>query len=560
MANKRINDLPEETSPASTDVFAVDGATTRKASRANVLKENLEAIRGLTSAADKGIQFTGAGTAATYDLTAAGKALLDDADATAQRTTLGVVIGTDVQAFDADLSAVAGLATTGLIARTGAGTAATRTLQSASAGLTWTNGDGIAGNPVPVFANDLAALEGLASTGIARRTGTDTWSVGTAVTNSELATMAAFTFKGNNTSGSATPTDVDIAALTSKASPAASDLVMISDQAASGAWKKVLVSALASAGSVASINGQTGALVSYFPPQGRLTLASGVPVMSASQAAQTTVYYTPYVGNMVPIYDGTNMVPTAVAEISQATTDTTKSPAAVTASKVYDIFVWNDAGTIRATRGPAWTNNTTRGYTFTMVNGIALNTSAITNGPAASRGTWVGTIASNASSTIDYIFGAAASGGTAAVFGVWNAYNRVSVGTTVTDNGAQYAGYTSATPRQARASAGNQISFVFGAQEDTVSFAYASRSSTVNVSQAATNTGVGFDVTNAFSCSASAVQTSAAVSVTGGNTNAGIWNVGIGVHVLAALEASDSTNANNFNVSSNNSLSASLRM
>jgi len=66
---------------------------------------DLTAIAGLTSAADKGIQFTGSGSAGVYDLTAAGKALLDDADAAAQRTTLG--LGTAATSATGDFAAAA---------------------------------------------------------------------------------------------------------------------------------------------------------------------------------------------------------------------------------------------------------------------------------------------------------------------------------------------------------------------------------------------------------------------------------------------------------------------
>jgi hypothetical protein len=176
-------------------------------------------------------------------------------------------------------------------------------------------------------------------------------------------------------------------------------------------------------------------------PQGRLTLVSSTPVMTASFFGATAVVYTPYAGNLVPIYDGvSSMVPTPFSEVSQATSDTTKSPAAVAPNSVYDIFCWVDSGTNRCTRGPAWGGSTTRsaGTALTRLNGIWLNSSSITNGPAANRGTYVGTIASNGSSGIDYIFGSAASGGSSASLGVWNAYNRVLTQTSTTDTGTNY--------------------------------------------------------------------------------------------------------------------------
>ena len=92
-------------------------------------------------------------------------------------------------------------------------------------------------------------------------------------------------------------------------------------------------------------------------PQGRLTLSPGEPVMTADQTGKTSIFYSPYTGGVVPIYDGTAFVQTAFAERSNDLTQSATNkagPAVAGPHQVIDAFIWNDSGTIRLTRGPKW--------------------------------------------------------------------------------------------------------------------------------------------------------------------------------------------------------------
>jgi hypothetical protein len=238
-------------------------------------------------------------------------------------------------------------------------------------------------------------------------------------------------------------------------------------------------------------------------PQGRLTNSSGNPVLSADVASATTIYFTPYNGQFCPIYNGYfwEMSDTG-GELSQALSDTTKSPAAAAANGLYDMFVWVDYATVtapvvRCTRGPVWTSTNARSMALQRLNGIWTNGAAITNGPAINRGTYVGTIACDGSgATVSMKFGAAATGGGQAVIGVWNCYNRVEIGCLVMDSTSTWT-YATSSFRAANGSANNSVTFVRGLAEDEVSADYSFECTTSTTNSSLLYAGIGLDTATA---------------------------------------------------------------
>ena len=110
-----------------------------------------------------------------------------------------------------DLAAVEGLASNGMVARTATDTWTTRTLTAPAAGISVSNGDGVSGNPTLALANDLSALEGLGSTGIAVRSASDTWVQRTITGTSNQVNVS----NGDGVSGNPTlslPQSIDTAA------------------------------------------------------------------------------------------------------------------------------------------------------------------------------------------------------------------------------------------------------------------------------------------------------------------------------------------------------------
>lgn len=213
-------------------------------------------------------------------------------------------------------------------------------------------------------------------------------------------------------------------------------------------------------------------------PQGRLTLTSATPFIASNVTAGTSVYYTPYIGNLSPIWDGTQYVMRTFAEL------TLSLASQHTANNLYDVFLFWNSGAVEIVTGPAWSNSTagscSRGTgagstELERKNGLWTNKNSITgrNGATtytidAYKALYVGTI------IIDGTNGQISQHvgwGQSRRPGPWNCYNRCMRILLAGDSTASWT-YGTLTWRQSRASAGNTLMTLCGLADEWIDVSF----------------------------------------------------------------------------------------
>ena len=290
-------------------------------------------------------------------------------------------------------------------------------------------------------------------------------------------------------------------------------------------------------------------------PQGYLTLSSDVNnvVITTDTTAATTVYYTPYNGNQIPIYNGTNFVNETFSQLSLALTSSFSSDAA------YDVCVFLNGGVPTLVGSVAWSNSSggssARGTAAAIqrVGGIWVNSAQITgtNGATtytipAQQCTIVGSILidGTAGQVSDYL-----SWGQSRKWATWNFYNRLPIVLQAGDSTASWT-YATATVRASNNASANSITAFTGLAEEPINAQFVQFIKTAGSGSATIYIGIGLNSTTAFS----GTQGVLFGSFNGGNlgvADSAVANYvaapSLGTNVLDCLEEGNAANTNTFN-------------
>lgn len=218
-------------------------------------------------------------------------------------------------------------------------------------------------------------------------------------------------------------------------------------------------------------------------PQGRLTLTTNVPVLTTDVTAVSSIFYTPYIGNTLPIYSGTTFVNQTFSQLT-LTINSTNHPA----SQVFDVYALMSGGVLTLA-AMYWGSNTSRSTTLggktgtgnatiTQKNGLWVNNAAISASDAFNnntglaipqfQGTYLGSFYTTGSGQTGVnIKPAATANGSGNVVGLFNAYNRVGLKSISRDNTSSYTYATNAW-RPMNASNNNRITWLDGLQQISV--------------------------------------------------------------------------------------------
>lgn len=275
--------------------------------------------------------------------------------------------------------------------------------------------------------------------------------------------------------------------------------------------------------------------------QGRLTLSTGVPVTTADVLAATTVYFTPYLGDQVSLFESARWYTRTFAQLSIAVPATTNTN--------YDVFVYSNAGAATLELSAAWNSATQRfaagpyASLLPTQDGVSVKSTDGTVIDTTRR--YVGSFRTTAVSgqTEDSLVNRL----------VWNAQNRVPTLVYVSDTAATTYTYTIATWRQSRATATNQIRVLQGIASEPLALTF--------LSYSYNDVGLGVSINQGIGVDSITVPTRAALnySVTANEINqveVALSQVpAIGLHTYAMLEASQATGNTTF-YGGNNGLTA----